>query len=157
MVEICTGEERQLLLANITSKLERNLDKQITRVEFTIIDEEAQTTYTARQVREKDKKTGQEIEQGLVIFNRQGEPDLLLNPARLVLFLNNGTGTADQAGIRFWLKRLKGRLDYIDYDARKCRKKMAIFTPSAMDASDKKEAIEGFENADYIFNSENLT
>lgn len=142
----------KLYLARLTGKLKRNFrDKSIRRCDFILLDDDSQEIYQIRTTSEKKDKNDNEIKK-LVVYDGSGKVDLTIDPSKIVLFINNDDSLPDQIGIEFWTERLKSKLDLIEYDSKKCKKKMALFTYSKMDGTDKAEAIEEFENNDFLFN-----
>lgn len=148
--------EGKIFLASVVKDIKqkpklkiRMLDKVIIEGEFIFLDDASQEKFTIKLVKEGEKD---EKKEKLIVLNGNGERDLRIDPKKIVVFYNNLTGTPDQIGLEFWLKRLKGKLDYIEYDAKRSRKKLGIFSPGRIDEDDWVKINNGLDGDEFAVN-----
>lgn len=140
----------ELLLAEIHHLTKSLIGGRIVDLSFSLIGDSRGERYSVRELPIDIDKW--DSKKKLFVFKRDGREDLSIDPERMVVFYNNDEFKRDLIGVDWWLKESRSFLNKIFYDAEKCRKKMAIFSPGRLSPKDWEYAINGFESSDYIVN-----
>lgn len=94
-VLVVEASEDKLFLARPVGKLKTNFwTKEIIECDFVLINDDGEEKYQIGiETENKVKKT--------VVYNGEGKKDFIINPKKIVCFMNNDCGLPDQIGIDF--------------------------------------------------------